>query len=115
MLSLDAGTYSNIHLLFTVPNGKRLVVEDVSGVGLLPTGQKLLIAELLFSDNASAIEAPITFSGAQGGAADFFQFGRVARAYVNAGVNVSVTSVRSDNTGAASVFFTLSGYLADLP
>jgi hypothetical protein len=113
-MDIVGGKFQNAATMYTVPPGKRFVLEDVSGHALLPTGQKLVIAELVLQDPPRITEFPVSFSGTTFGV-DWFLFGRTARGYANPGASVQAIAQRSDSSGDAQVIFNLSGYLVDLP
>ena len=102
--------------VFTVPAGKRFVLEDFSGNVDLPTGQQLFTVSL--SVRNVEVVAPATFVGTHDTPNvdfDVYAFGRPARLYANAGNTVNAQVVREETTGAASVAVSVIGYLVDAP
>jgi hypothetical protein len=116
LVPLSPGQAGNNANAFTVPAGKRFVLEDISGSATLPTGQKLLDVALGVGGNPTTfVDAPITFRGtAATGVVDVFQFGRPARGYAEAGYTTFASVERDSGTGNGSVFVTVIGYLVNL-
>jgi hypothetical protein len=111
---LPDGAIGNGVDLFTVPAGKRFVLDDISGIARLPIGEKLASAYIQFKDSLVEIQAPIAFSGTGPLSEDIYEFGRQARAYGNPGETVAADVARSDASGPASAVFTITGHLVDL-
>jgi hypothetical protein len=97
---------------FSVPAGKRFVLEDVSGVIHLPGGQKLINAAVVTS--SSEMYTPVTFAGTASNGQDVFLIGRAARAFADPETDVKVGAQRNDTTGIATGAMTIAGYLVDL-
>jgi hypothetical protein len=113
-IPLNSGSIDGDTTALTVPAGKRFVLEEISGFALLPSGEKLVDARVRLANAHLLLAAPVNFSGPQEGQ-DEFQWGRLARAYANPGEQVVVALGRSSTTGDGGAFFTISGYLVDLP
>ena len=109
------GNAPNISFYFTVPGGKRLVIEQVSVSAHLTasTTQKLSAEVQIFNGS------PFTFYrfvGTDAGQNDFVASSQV-RCYADAGTSVALLVTRSD-TSVGGVNFgevSLSGYLIDTP
>ncbi|HWN99211.1 MAG TPA: hypothetical protein VNS63_08075, partial [Blastocatellia bacterium] len=97
---------------FTVPSGKRLVIEYVSGQGTLPTGDKLLFVRLQINTGGSTVFhrfLPV-LTGTEGNV-DVFLVSQQTRLYAEPG-----SSVILSGPPANTIFsVTVSGYLVDIP
>lgn len=105
---------------FTVPTGKRLVVEYVSARGFVGSGQRLRFSIRTFLTGATEIhylvaEQQGTEFPLFGDLIDIFVTSEQTRLYADAGTSF----VRADRTGPAAgpaeASFTISGYLVDVP
>src|SRR5262249_50332238 len=96
----------------TVPAGKRFVLEDLSGNGVLPAGQKLEEVELGLGDGPNTfVEVTPTLTGPDPiSPLDTFQFGRLARAYVEPWDTAYVRVGRSSTSGNGSAIVNIMGY-----
>jgi hypothetical protein len=112
--TIPANITSLVVTAYTVPAGKRFVLEDFSGSALVPTGQKVTIAGIVANGASQAMEAVPSFVGPAGGGFDTFVWGRLARVYAEPSTNVQVVVGRNPNADTADVFYALSGYLVDL-
>ena len=97
---------------FTVPSGKRLVIEYVSGQGTLPAGDKLLFVRLQVETQGSIVLhrfLPV-LTGTEGNV-DVFLVSQQTRLYADPGSTVILSGP------PANVIFsvTVSGYLVDVP
>jgi len=103
-------------LAYTVPAGKRFVLEDLSGNAFLPSGQKLVGVSFGLGDGPNTfVHLTPTPTGPDAIAPqDLFEFGRLARAYVEPGDTSFVDAARSSTSGIGGVFVTITGYLIDL-
>ena len=109
---------------FTVPNGKRLVIEFASFWLLLPTGQKptsnwVGVVNSAVSSNHLKHFVPLVFQGTSvfgGQNSDSFVGSSPVRLYADPGTTVELV-VRSTGVGAGngSAFVSISGYLVDVP
>jgi hypothetical protein len=116
------GTFTNsspINLdVFTVPAGKRFVLEDISGEADMTSGQR--IGELVLRGSSSRHEVyagPPVFIGTQFGpsGSDVFEFARLARAYFEPGEDVTATAFELGSVSNGQVAIDVHGYLVDLP
>jgi hypothetical protein len=107
---------------FTVPPGKRLVIEYVSGGGFISTGQKFLEVGFLFTALIDGDRAGVqhhfvpVFTGTQNTGTNLFDIYAVSqqtRIYVEPGGLVE--GFLEKTSGVAGVSFTVSGYLVDVP
>lgn len=114
--TMGAGT-EGINLFVTVPTGKRLVIEYVSGTCFVPGGQKCIFSVGTIVNNA----ATSTFHNLQTevvgpfGSEDLFRAGEQVRIYGDGGTSVTLRADRDQPTGNATVRMSLSGHLVDLP
>ncbi|HEX6730775.1 MAG TPA: hypothetical protein VF074_12210 [Pyrinomonadaceae bacterium] len=105
---------------FTVPAGKRLVIEFVSGDGFITSGQKFLNTSLQCTVTTSVGVADVlhaftpTLMGTQNtgnGPFDIFSISQQTRLYVEPGGKVSI--FMNNTAGVAGLGFTVTGYLVD--
>ena len=108
------GNAPNISFDFTVPGGKRLVIEQVSVIAHLTasTTQKL-------SARVVILVSPFPFYrfvGTDAGQTDFVASSQM-RCYADAGTSVTILVTRSDTSGGGAnvASVSLSGYLIDIP
>jgi hypothetical protein len=97
---------------FTVPEGKRLVIEQVSAISLPPSGQIVRNYVLITTvDGALAFHTiPSTFNGF----ADFVGCQQV-RVYADGGTLVKLGAARDTSTGSYETVGAVSGYLIPMP
>jgi hypothetical protein len=113
MLLVD-GKAGVVGTVFTVPDGKRLVLEDVSGSAILPAGQSM--NSIGIGDEITNMFVPATFSGPYIlPGYDTYQFGRLARGYWGPRAHVEGIIERNSASGLGTVYLTLTGYLIELP
>ncbi len=118
VLTLDAGVSNNIIVGPAVPAGKRLVIEHVSATGLLPAGAKLLRAEIGASLNGSFVfHRLVPALDGSIGTIDVFAMSTPMRMYADGGTSLHLLAVRDAFSigSPASVDFSVSGYLVDMP
>ena len=98
---------------FTVPVGKRLVVEFASGMCQLPTGQK---CRFVVTDSLSGVNIELV-SNAQGSfaGADVFVAAQTLRHYVEPEANLIVYVSRDPATGTGAARMDVIGYYVDVP
>jgi len=99
----------------TVPKGKRLVIEYVSGEAFLPTGQKGLFSVIVSLQGQAAGTRHYLESIPMGkfGAPDYFRAGQVVRLYADQGTNVMLRIDRDIAAGDGLARMSLSGHLVD--
>jgi hypothetical protein len=101
--------------LYTVPAGKRFVLETVSMGGALPAGQKLeahITGEPLLG-SSSQWELVPTDEGVFNGTVEYFQASQQERIYFEPGEHLYADAARSNATGAGDARFDISGYLVN--
>ena len=114
LFSLNSGTTTTI---FTVPEGKRFILETVSAhveldpvdtphrvVVLTQLGNKPVFHEILVSRQGLDLNGQSVFVGTH-----------YMRAYADPGTEVKFQFSRSNTTKSASAEVTISGYFVDLP
>jgi hypothetical protein len=108
-------TFGDANGPYTVPAGKRLVVESISAQFNLPTGQKptdLLFLTTINGRQSGFTALPVFSSSANG--TDFFQVATNFTAYVDPGTQLQVLCDRSSTTGAAACFVLVMGHLENI-
>ena len=115
-ISLPAGTEGQNGFV-TVPAGKRLVIEYVSGQAFLPTGQKALFSVIVSLQGQATGTWHYLESTVVGpfGSQDCFQCGRPVKLYADPGTTVMLRTDRNSPTGAGLSRMTLSGHLVSVP
>jgi hypothetical protein len=117
-LHMDQGVGETGFDFTTVPAGKRLIIDYVSVFGIMPTGEKLVSAEILLiqPDHVSYLQSFFRIS-AQGADyfGDYFVASDQVRLYADPGTTVRAHVRRDDASGAAQVSFLISGHFVDLP
>ena len=111
-VSLPAGTEGQNGFV-TLPAGKRLVIEYVSGQAFLPSGQKALFSGIVSLRGRSTGRWHYLESSTTGrfGSQDCFRYGRMVKLYADAGVTVMLRTDRDSPAGAGLLRMTLSGHL----
>jgi hypothetical protein len=117
------GASTGQHLPYTVPPGKRLIIEDVGAQVLVPVGQKAqVVLEVQNPAPAGTFRTvrPLTIAfqltSALGiPAQDVFVAGEPVRMAVNAGEILRAFFQRSAPTGSGVVEVYVHGYLVDVP
>lgn len=107
---------------FTVPAGKRLVIENVSGTAYIASGQKFLVTGAKISVLVNGIQQAWvvqqytpTFMGTQAGGLsnfDIYSFSQQTTAYVEPGGTVETYFEKTG--GVAGVSYTIVGHLVDV-
>lgn len=115
-LSLPPGTEGQNGFV-TVPAGKRLVIEYVSGQAFLPTGQKALFSVIVSLQGQSTGTWHYLESTVVGpfGSQDCFQCGRMVKLYADPGTTVMLRTDRDSPTGTGLSRMTLSGHFVSVP
>lgn len=114
VLTLDPGEFSDT-FSFSVPVGKRFVVEQVSASAAMPTGQKVTVnlATTGGGLNGRAWLA-LAAQGAVSGL-DRYTSTQPLRMYADPSTAVTFQASRSDNSSPATLNFSVTGYLVDVP
>ena len=104
--------------IYTVPAGKRLVIEYASMEANIPEGQitqlrVTTVAGGVPSGHRLPLSAPSVTFGSGGG--HLTSVGQQVRLYADPGTSVVVVSLRTSNVGTATFRFTISGHLVDVP
>jgi hypothetical protein len=102
---------------FTVPTGKRLVIESVSINGAVDTGsgQKVVLTAVQASVNGQFedyIMAP-TFSGTSTSGRDLYTVSQPTTIYADGGTDVRVFATRNTFSGGAIMNASVQGHLID--
>jgi hypothetical protein len=105
---------------FTVPSGKRLVIEFVSFTMNWPAGQlttRAFINVCNASGNACPVSfyVPASFQATEFGGTDFFVASSPTRLYADPGSVVGVAVRRNVTAGTGLATVAVSGYLVDAP
>jgi hypothetical protein len=113
------GVAVNFSPLTTVPQGKRLVIEQVSVVGGMLLGQKMVQAGIQVSQNENNVRHNliVTAQGTSGCCRDIYVASQQVRLYADAGSSVLGFAVRNTTTGYANLAlsYSISGYMIDAP
>src|SRR5262245_57087337 len=98
---------------FTIPAGKRLVIEQVSGFVTLPTNQiPFIFVESALQGESSASVYPVPVKeGAVSVSADSWRFANPVLLYGDATLPIIVGVSRNSNSGLVNCHITVSGYL----
>lgn len=115
-ISLPAGTEGQNGFV-TVPAGKRLVIQYVSGQAFLPSGQKALFSVIVSLQGQKVGTTHYLESTVVGpfGSQDCFQCGRMVQLYADAGNTVMLRTDRNSPAGAGLSRMSLSGHLVSVP
>jgi hypothetical protein len=115
-LNLNPGTRFGECELYTVPAGKRLVIEYVSGDGYVPVDQHLVAVRVYTTVGFSTISHAVNPKW-QGHAApySYYTVGELTRIYADAGFKITVQALRSDPDQWGIWSASLSGYLVNVP
>jgi hypothetical protein len=103
---------------FTVPAGKRLVIEYVSFRSNILTGANQIVSFSLGNQGGGSIGGfgfvPQTTIDSAVSTTGFIAHEPI-RAYCDPGTSVTVTAIRNSTVGSDTVSYTLTGYFVDLP
>ena len=116
LFDFNEGNGSATGDLFTVPAGKRFVIEHVSGQCRVPTGQHLLDISLTPQTlgGPSVWLIPVHV-GTFGPDLEDFLVSQAVRTYSRPGDRINIFAFRSNGTGNGLCSFTVSGFLVNLP
>jgi hypothetical protein len=100
---------------FTVPSGKRLVIEFVSEFVALQSGQRLSRATIQTESNGNPLLSDLLpiFSGTLANGFDDGAAAQDLRLYADAGTNVILLANRDLTAGTGELHAAVSGYLID--
>ena len=101
---------------FTVPAGKRLVIEFATAICGLPAGQKCRLG-ILESESGVDVKHDLAVNAHEtwGGVTEILTATQPMRIYIEPQGSVFVFGRRSDITGTGTLDFSLSGYFVDVP
>ena len=113
----DGQSFAN-RSIFTVPVGKRLIIESVSARIGLPHGQSP--SYLSLRTKAGGTSTSHTIAMIRQGTSNILQQDEYAstyalRLYADPESQILIGAARSDSTGIAIAYFSLSGYYIDVP
>ncbi len=100
---------------FAVPADKRLVIEYVSFIGVMPTGQKLRVRFDVQSGGGANHHLTVSNEGTFQGGTEDHKASQQMRAYAGPGTTVYIRVARNIASGRGSFNVSVSGYLVDLP
>ena len=99
----------------TVPSGKRLVIEYVSFIGLIPTGQKLRVRVDAHAGGSASHHLTLSNEGSFQGGKEDYKASQLVRIYGDPETDVMFGVARNNGTGTCSFNISVSGYLVDVP
>jgi hypothetical protein len=102
--------------LLTVPAGKRAVIEHVSCIDFLASGNNFVRMQLTYTlgGTAKAMQFVHDFVGASfAPGVDVWSFSQPVRAYADPGTVVSMSALRRSVSGTGDIECELSGYYVD--
>jgi hypothetical protein len=121
---VHASSFQTLFPVFTVPNGKRLVVDFVSVEGFVPAGQTVTAFFLAVRDPGAQIESfahvigPTSHGPSADGGQDLFIASQQMELFVDPGKELIVNAISNcppgQNPPRGANFF-LSGHLVNLP
>jgi hypothetical protein len=95
----------------SVPAGKKLVIEYLSGEAFMPTGQKALFSVEVDQGSGAVRHYLGTHAVGAFGSADYFWVSTPAKFYAKGGTKVNLRADRDIATGTATFRLSLSGHL----
>jgi hypothetical protein len=111
------GELSKQSTTFTVPAGKRFVVEHISALARMPENQRP--AEVGFNTTVNGKTAGnilLLVEQSSGGAtAHTFVANHMVQIYADPGTTIQVSFLRNFSSGGATLFVTMNGYLVPIP
>lgn len=105
-------------ILYTVPAGKKLVIENVSVLGTIPENQKLVLVTLRTTVNNITIEHPVPMQQQDEypAAGTTYSLANASlQLYATAGTTIRVSAIRNSTGGFTDVRVAISGYLVNAP
>lgn len=112
-LTVPSGTGFRAFTIFTVPDGKRLVLETVSARATLPDGQRAGVVFEVDNGDSSEISdfvLPLAFE-LDNGPQHLYGATQEVRGYGIPGGEVELIVTRSASTGSVSINWSISGHL----
>lgn len=115
----DANNTGSVALIqFTVPAGKRLVIESVTVKAAVPAGQTVYTALVSTLDSAAMVAndqyLALTPQGTDLGGDNQFAGTHPIHTYSDSGL-LQVSLARNNSTGTWNAYASISGYLVDMP
>lgn len=104
-------------VFFSVPTGKRLVIEFVTFIGGVPDGQNMRVRiDCIGGGQSTAHHLTLTNDGPFDQGSDiFYKATQPMRAYADAGTTVYIRIIRNGTAGTSNSNLSLSGFLVDVP
>jgi len=102
--------------LLTVPAGKRAVIEHVSCIDFLATGNNFVRTQLQYTlgGTTQAVQFVHEFVGGSfASGVDVWSFSQPVRAYADPGTTISMTALRRSVSGTGGIECELSGHYVD--
>jgi hypothetical protein len=111
------GELSKLSASFTVPAGKRFVVEHISGLARMLENQRPAEVEFNTTVNGkTALNSLLFVEQSSGGAtAHTFVANHMVQIYADPGTTIQVYFLRNFSSGGATLFVTMNGYLVPIP
>jgi hypothetical protein len=116
--SIPSGSTNTSATIYTVPTGKRLVIEHVSATCILPPAQGIAVFEILAKPTADSLGVGLRLVPVFVGdfsSVSIFSASTPMKLYGHSGTLVTVTATRGGTSGEASCAFNISGFLVSLP
>jgi hypothetical protein len=113
-VSQEVGTVASGSTLYTVPEGKMLVMESESFTAELPVGEQLITAQLFIDGKLAVIclNAAVRGSSAFN---TFYEGSTPSQYHFPSGTVLTLWCGRNDGTGSATYSAGFSGYLVPMP
>ena len=115
-ISIGPGSFGIQASFYTVPAGKRLVVEYVAAFVDVPPGQRassITVASHVHGSYAQ-FYVPLAATGPYN-VSDRFGVGQVTKIYADPGTSLDYGFDRSAGAGSATAFISMSGHLVNVP
>ena len=101
--------------VYTVPAGKRLVIELVSGRAVVASGTKVR-STMVTRVASGSMNTHLTWAlQSVEGTHQIFAFTQPVRQYADAGTKVDITTTRSTLADSGGITYSFSGYLINTP
>lgn len=117
-IAFNSGESFKSGVLFTVPPGRRLVIEFVTVDGSTPHNQRAEVS-IVIKVNGNFLNYSLQLNREDHqspfGQRTSFENSQLVRIYADGGTDVLCSMTRTDSSGSAFVQFRMSGYLVDMP
>jgi hypothetical protein len=116
--SIPAGSTNVSATIYTVPAGKRLVIEHVSATCIAPATQVTAQFEITAKPTATAVAVGLRLVPVHIGNLSVGSLSTAStpmKLYGHSGTTIEVTATRDGTSGEASCVFNFSGFLVNLP